>query len=154
MSAPQTIGASTWNKENRAHDKLYNMASAASTDAGGGSKNFNIESSPTLCSIEVQSLRDESRHHEGETDLFAELVDRTKHFRVPTHGRPFVRVLLGLLNCVFFGVGMIISGALREDPVDVLIGALQLCLPFIGWCWAVIWGILMIYKVCHPDVRR
>lgn len=55
-------------------------------------------------------------------------------------------LLLGILNCFLFGVGMIIIGAMSGDNADLLIGVLQLLLPFVGWIWAVVWGVLLVVR--------
>ncbi|PFH33763.1 hypothetical protein BESB_079790 [Besnoitia besnoiti] len=54
--------------------------------------------------------------------------------------------LLALLNCILFGIGMIVIGIFETDATDILIGILQLILPLVGWIWAVVWGVIMITK--------
>jgi hypothetical protein len=44
------------------------------------------------------------------------------------------------------GIGTIILGVLRENLWVVVAGVLQLCLPFVGWIWSIIWGVLIIKK--------
>jgi hypothetical protein len=46
------------------------------------------------------------------------------------------------------GVGVIIAGVVEEKTADIVIGILQLLVPFLGWLWAVIWGILMMIRSC------
>lgn len=57
-----------------------------------------------------------------------------------------LQLICGILNCFLFGIGTIIAGALSNSLADVVIGILQLVIPFVGWVWSVIWGILMIMK--------
>ena len=42
-------------------------------------------------------------------------------------------LLLGILNCLIFGLGMIIIGAMSNDTATLLMGVMQLLLPFVGW---------------------
>jgi hypothetical protein len=46
------------------------------------------------------------------------------------------------------GIGVIIAGVMTNNTVDIVIGVLQLVLFFVGWIWAVIWGILMMVRAC------
>ena len=55
-------------------------------------------------------------------------------------------LLFGILNCLIFGLGMIIIGAMTGDNANLLIGVLQLLLPFVGWVWGVVWGVLIILR--------
>ncbi|EEA06398.1 uncharacterized protein CMU_008900 [Cryptosporidium muris RN66] len=55
-------------------------------------------------------------------------------------------VLLGIFNCILFGVGMIIIGVMNNDAPDIVTGILQLCIPFVGWIWAIVWGILIVSR--------
>lgn len=41
---------------------------------------------------------------------------------------------------------MIVLGALKNDTPDILIGVFQLLIPFVGWIWAIIWGVLMVLR--------
>jgi hypothetical protein len=43
-------------------------------------------------------------------------------------------------------VGVIIAGVVNEDMPDVVVGLLQLVVPFVGWIVAVFWGVLMILR--------
>jgi hypothetical protein len=43
-------------------------------------------------------------------------------------------------------VGVIIAGVVNEDMPDVVVGLLQLFVPFVGWIVAVFWGVLMILR--------
>ncbi|PHJ25143.1 transmembrane protein [Cystoisospora suis] len=84
----------------------------------------------------------------------SEICQRTIHFRVPVAPSGKERVtyaLLGLLNCVFFGLGMIIIGFLENDTNNMMIGVLQLLLPVVGWIWAVVWGILIMLKAVFRE---
>ena len=55
-------------------------------------------------------------------------------------------LLLGILNCFIFGLGMIIIGAMTKDNANLLIGVIQLILPFVGWIWGLVWGVLIILR--------
>lgn len=66
----------------------------------------------------------------------------------PTGALQFV---LGLLNCFIFGLGVIIAGLINGDSADVVIGLLQLLLPFIGWIWGLLWGVLMVLEVFQKE---
>ena len=70
--------------------------------------------------------------------------DRTKGLIVPKAGDRTAQIICGICNCFLFGVGTIIAGALDNCLPDVAIGLLQLFVPFVGWIWSIIWGILMI----------
>mmetsp|Transcript_472 Transcript_472/g.551 ORF Transcript_472/g.551 Transcript_472/m.551 type:complete len:89 (+) Transcript_472:140-406(+) len=76
--------------------------------------------------------------------LCNKVVQRTKNMEVPAVSSTGIQIILGITNCIFFGVGVIIAGFLNESMPDVIIGILQLVIPFIGWFWAVVWGALMI----------
>lgn len=66
----------------------------------------------------------------------------------PTGALQFV---LGLLNCFVFGVGVLIAGLINGDSADVVIGLLQLLLPFVGWIWGLLWGVLMVLEVFQKE---
>lgn len=76
--------------------------------------------------------------------FFDETWTRIKDFKTPSVSGREVEIGLGVVNCIFFGVGTIIGGVLSNNLPDVAIGVLQLCLPFVGWIWSIGWGILMI----------
>mmetsp|Transcript_473 Transcript_473/g.553 ORF Transcript_473/g.553 Transcript_473/m.553 type:complete len:89 (+) Transcript_473:138-404(+) len=76
--------------------------------------------------------------------LCHQVVRRTNNLEVPVVSDTRIQVILGIINCIFFGVGVIIAGFLNKSTPDVIIGILQLVIPFIGWFWAVVWGALMI----------
>ncbi|EGC34932.1 hypothetical protein DICPUDRAFT_55483 [Dictyostelium purpureum] len=58
-----------------------------------------------------------------------------------------VMIICGILDFFLFGIGTIILGALDDCNIwCVLIGVLQLCLPFVGWFWSIIWGVLILIK--------
>mmetsp|Transcript_5915 Transcript_5915/g.15128 ORF Transcript_5915/g.15128 Transcript_5915/m.15128 type:complete len:83 (+) Transcript_5915:91-339(+) len=78
-------------------------------------------------------------------DVVSQVVSRTKEAKTPTLDKT-LQVILGILNCFLFGVGVIIAGILNNDLPDVVIGILQLVIPFVGWVWAVIWGVLMVLR--------
>jgi hypothetical protein len=63
-----------------------------------------------------------------------------------TPGKGTIGLVLGIINLFLFGIGVIIAGAIEGDVADIIIGLLQLCIPFVGWIWAIIWGILMIVR--------
>ncbi|KAL8449986.1 hypothetical protein Emed_002727 [Eimeria media] len=64
----------------------------------------------------------------------------------PTASDKSLYLLFGILNCFIFGLGMIIIGAMSGDNATLLIGVMQLIIPFVGWIWAVVWGILIIMR--------
>lgn len=77
---------------------------------------------------------------------------KSSDFEVPVVGKGGVlQFLLGLLNCIVFGVGVLVAGIINGDMADVLIGVLQLVLPFVGWIWALMWGVLMILECFEKD---
>ena len=57
-----------------------------------------------------------------------------------------MQIVLGVVNFLFFGVGTMIAAVVSPDRdlADFLIGVMQLLIPFIGWLWSLVWGILMI----------
>ncbi|PHJ25682.1 transmembrane protein [Cystoisospora suis] len=78
-----------------------------------------------------------------------EVLRRMTNLEVPTPpsaNDKTTYILLGVLNCLIFGLGMIIIGAMKNDTVDLLTGVFQLILPFVGWVWGLIWGILIVMK--------
>ncbi|KAH9255274.1 hypothetical protein BASA81_006714 [Batrachochytrium salamandrivorans] len=75
-----------------------------------------------------------------------EVKSKCTGWEIPVVSPGWLQLLLGVLNCFLFGVGVIIAGALNNSLVDVVIGILQLCIPFVGWIWAVLWGVLMVLK--------
>lgn len=77
------------------------------------------------------------------------ILDRFTRLEVPTPPSAddkAMYILLGVVNCLIFGLGMIIIGAMKNDMADLLTGVLQLCLPFVGWLWGLVWGILICIK--------
>eukprot|EP00977_Amphora_coffeiformis_P019794 scaffold7453_cov177-Amphora_coffeaeformis.AAC.12 len=68
------------------------------------------------------------------------VVSYTKNLTVPKPGEDWMRILLGVLNFFFFGVGTMIAGCMMDDVAHILIGVCQLLLPFVGWLWSIIWG--------------
>jgi len=88
-------------------------------------------------------------------DLCGTIISRLTKFETPKGhsscgaNSQLVGIILGLCNIFFlFGIGTIISGCLSSPPdvADIIIGVLQLVLPFVGWLWSIIWGILMIIR--------
>ncbi|GAM29025.1 hypothetical protein SAMD00019534_122010, partial [Acytostelium subglobosum LB1] len=58
-----------------------------------------------------------------------------------------VMIICGILDFFLFGIGTIILGVLDNCNVwCVIIGVLQLCLPFVGWFWSIIWGVIILLK--------
>eukprot|EP01105_Mastigella_eilhardi_P015785 TRINITY_DN3610_c0_g1_i3.p1 TRINITY_DN3610_c0_g1~~TRINITY_DN3610_c0_g1_i3.p1 ORF type:complete len:166 (+),score=27.78 TRINITY_DN3610_c0_g1_i3:75-500(+) len=66
-----------------------------------------------------------------------DIVNHITQMKTPNKG--LLAVLLGIINCFFFGCGVIIGGILDNDLADVIIGLLQLFIPFLGWIWAILW---------------
>lgn len=74
--------------------------------------------------------------------------ERLKKFSTPT-ASPHDKgkyVLFGVLNMIIFGLGMIIIGILNNDASDIITGVFQLLLPFVGWIWAIVWGVAIICR--------
>ena len=77
------------------------------------------------------------------------ILNRLKALEVPTPpsaNDKSLYLIFGILNCFIFGLGMIIIGAMSGDNANLLIGVMQLLLPFVGWIWGVVWGILIIMR--------
>lgn len=57
-----------------------------------------------------------------------------------------VALVLGIIG--LGGVGTIIAGAVSKENLvrDIVIGILQLIIPFVGWIWGLVWGILIFVK--------
>lgn len=57
-----------------------------------------------------------------------------------------VALVLGIIG--LGGVGTIIAGVISKENVtrDVIIGILQIVIPFAGWAWGLVWGILIFVK--------
>lgn len=75
--------------------------------------------------------------------------ERLKTFSTPTATRQQDKtkyVLLGAINIILFGIGMIVIGILNNDASDIITGVLQLILPFVGWIWAIVWGVAIICR--------
>lgn len=75
-----------------------------------------------------------------------EAVRKTGALEVPAPDQPNAQIILGIINLFFFGFGTMIAGFLENDMADVLIGIGQLLIPFIGWIWSVLWGVLMLIQ--------
>ncbi|CBZ50090.1 hypothetical protein NCLIV_005660 [Neospora caninum Liverpool] len=85
---------------------------------------------------------------------FSEIGQRAWYLTVPEPPSAKDRLaygLLGLLNCFFFGLGVIILGFIENDASTMMIGVLQLLLPIVGWVWAVVWGVLIVLKAVLKD---
>jgi hypothetical protein len=79
-------------------------------------------------------------------DLGTSLKTKILTLQTPTMKDQTMTIIFGVLNCFFWGIMVIIAGVMNNDMADVIIGLLQLCLPFVGWAWAIFWGVLMIVK--------
>jgi hypothetical protein len=77
--------------------------------------------------------------------LGTEIIDHTKSLKTPD-GDKAVIIVCGVLNLFLFGIGTIIAGAMSNNLADVIIGILQLVIPFVGWIWSVVWGVIMISR--------
>jgi hypothetical protein len=76
-----------------------------------------------------------------------EAVRKTGALEVPiVSGQANAQIVLGIINLFFFGFGTMIAGFLENDMADVLIGIGQLLIPFFGWIWSVVWGVLMLIQ--------
>lgn len=74
--------------------------------------------------------------------LGGDIVLHTTTLKTPGSG--MIALICGILNCFLFGIGTIVAGALDGSLADVIIGILQLVLPFVGWIWSIVWGVIMI----------
>jgi len=74
--------------------------------------------------------------------IVKKIVVKVKARKTP--GKGALAIVCGIVNCIFFGIGTIIAGAIDKSKSDVVIGLLQLFVPLVGWIWSIIWGILMI----------
>eukprot|EP00389_Voromonas_pontica_P002660 GDKH01003952.1.p1 GENE.GDKH01003952.1~~GDKH01003952.1.p1 ORF type:complete len:91 (+),score=9.26 GDKH01003952.1:28-273(+) len=74
-----------------------------------------------------------------------QVISRTKALQVPKPGG-VMNIVLGIVNILLPGFGVIIAGAMASDNVDIVLGLFQFLFTFIilGWIWAVVWGVLMI----------
>ena len=77
--------------------------------------------------------------------FFSETANRIKTLTVPAPANRNVQIALGIVNCFFFGIGTIIAGIMENNLPDVAIGVGQLCIPFVGWIWSIVWGLKMIF---------
>ena len=75
-----------------------------------------------------------------------EFISHTTNLTVPKPHQGWMRILLGILNLFFFGVGTIIAGCLVNDVAHMLIGVCQLLIPFVGWIWSIVWGSKCIMR--------
>lgn len=73
-------------------------------------------------------------------------VSYTHQLNAKTPASGTLSLLLGVINILLWGIGTIIGGLLDNKVADIIIGLLQLFVPFIGWIWAIIWGVLMIIR--------
>lgn len=75
----------------------------------------------------------------------SQVIERTKALQVPKPGG-ILSIILGIVNILLPGWGVVIAGLLANDKVDIILGLLQFltCFLIIGWVWAVVWGVLMI----------
>lgn len=57
-----------------------------------------------------------------------------------------VALILGIFG--LGGVGTIIAGVIDGKNLvrDIVNGILQLVIPFVGWLWGLIWGILIFLR--------
>jgi len=70
-------------------------------------------------------------------------MDRTTGLQVPKPERN-AAICLGIVNFIFFGCGTIVGGIMTNEMADVVIGLCQLFIPFVGWIWSIVWGVLMV----------
>lgn len=78
--------------------------------------------------------------------MLSALEEKVKTIDVPVLEPESLQITLGVLNCIIFGLGVLIAGIVKEDRGDIIIGLLQMLLPFLGWIWAIVWGITMIVR--------
>lgn len=48
--------------------------------------------------------------------------------------------------CVYIYACVLSTGCVENDTTDIIIGLCQLLIPFAGWLWALVWGVLMITR--------
>jgi len=94
----------------------------------------------------VEKLRKElnKQFEDASMGVLGDVLARTKNVDVPHVNGKLLQIVLGILNCFLFGVGVIIAGFLSNSVPDIIIGILQLVIPFVGWIWAVAWGVVMV----------
>ena len=80
-----------------------------------------------------------------------EATSKTMSFTTPKVENRGVLICLGITNCIFFGIGTMIAGFMANDLADVLIGCGQLFIPFVGWIWSIIWGVVMVAEGCKQS---
>ena len=68
------------------------------------------------------------------------VLSHTKSLTVPKPSSDAMRIILGIVNFFFFGVGTMIAGCLVDDVSHMIIGLCQLLIPFVGWLWSIVWG--------------
>mmetsp|Transcript_16588 Transcript_16588/g.30002 ORF Transcript_16588/g.30002 Transcript_16588/m.30002 type:complete len:91 (+) Transcript_16588:115-387(+) len=73
-----------------------------------------------------------------------EAITKTTSITTPKCSERNFEIAFGVINLFFFGIGTIIAGFMANDLADVLIGCCQLLVPFVGWLWSIVWGVLMI----------
>jgi hypothetical protein len=80
------------------------------------------------------------------SELLNRTCEKTKTLTTPEFGSDMrsAEICLGITNCILFGFGTMIGGFMTADFPDILIGLLQLFVPFVGWLWSILWGIIMI----------
>jgi len=56
-------------------------------------------------------------------------------------------LICGIIDFFLFGIGTIVVGLASGSINQVIIGILQLVIPFVGWLWSIIWGIFILKSV-------
>jgi len=75
-----------------------------------------------------------------------DIVGETVNLSPPSVQRVPWGIICLLLDCILFGIGTIIAGIINDRISTIIIGVLQLVIPFVGWLWSIIWGVLIFVK--------
>jgi len=76
---------------------------------------------------------------------FDKFLEQCNPANIPT-GTKDVLLICGILDLFFFGVGTIVLGCVSGNMWCACVGVVQLVIPFVGWFWSFIWGIIIIVK--------
>ena len=102
-------------------------------------------SSTTTTTMEEPQMEYAEPTKEKQNDFLKDTWERIKSFTVPRVSNDRTQLVLGGVNCVFFGVGTFVAGIMNRNIYDVVIGVGQLHTPFVGWLWSMAWGVKMMW---------
>ena len=78
-----------------------------------------------------------------------QVLSKTKNLQTPG-GTPLAILICGIVDLFFFGIGTLVAGLLNKCEVaDVVIGLLQLFIPFVGWIWFVCFCSLCMFECVY-----